>query len=178
MTELLATDHRAVEGLLAVLDADRASGRHGNRAGLMRQLTIEVLGHSAAEETVVYPAVRAKIDPGRAEQALHDHLDVERTLKVIERLRPDDADFDVELGTLAAQLHSHIADEEEWIFPLLRAAFSPAQLVELGVKAQAVKRRAPTRPHPLAPKRPPGVAVLGPLTGLLDRARDLLGGRR
>jgi hypothetical protein len=50
--------------------------------------------------------------------------------------------------------------------------FSPQELVELGAKLEAVKRIAPTRPHPSAPDEPPGDKLLGPVTGLFDRMRD------
>lgn len=34
-----------------------------------------------------------------------------------------------------------------------------------------------TRPHPSAPDSPPGIKVLGPVTGLLDRMRDAVSKR-
>ncbi|HUR08087.1 MAG TPA: hypothetical protein VM347_36465 [Nonomuraea sp.] len=44
-------------------------------------------------------------------------------------------------------------------------------------KVQAIKKIAPTRPHPSAPDTPPGNKLLGPATGLIDRLRDALSGR-
>jgi hypothetical protein len=42
---------------------------------------------------------------------------------------------------------------------------------------QRVKDMAPTRPHPAAPDTPPGDLLLGPVTGLFDRLRDVVTGR-
>jgi hypothetical protein len=50
-------------------------------------------------------------------------------------------------------------------------------LAELGDKVQAAKDRAPTRPHPSAPTRPPLNKLIAPGVGLVDRVRDHLSGR-
>ncbi|MGI5380074.1 hypothetical protein ACQEV2_38655 [Streptomyces sp. CA-251387] len=38
-----------------------------------------------------------------------------------------------------------------------------------------MRRSAPTHPHPVIPRRPPGNAVLGAPLGLYDRMRDAFG---
>jgi hypothetical protein len=50
-------------------------------------------------------------------------------------------------------------------------------LRRLGEQIQAAKDRAPTRPHPSAPDRPPLNKLLAPGAGLVDRIRDHLSGR-
>lgn len=39
------------------------------------------------------------------------------------------------------------------MFPHMREVFSQEELVELGARVEAVKKIAPTRPHPTAPDR-------------------------
>ncbi len=63
------------------------------------------------------------------------------------------------------------------MFPHMREVFSQEELVELGARVEAVKKIAPTRPHPSAPDEPPGDKLLGPVAGLLDRMRDAVSKR-
>ena len=63
------------------------------------------------------------------------------------------------------------------MFPHMREVFSQEELVELGARVEAVKKIAPTRPHPSVPDEPPGDKLLGPVAGLLDRMRDAVSKR-
>ena len=54
----------------------------------------------------------------------------------------------------------------------MRSSFSQEELVKIGQQVEAVKKLAPTRPHPSAPDQPPGDLVLGPIAGLFDRLRN------
>ncbi|HEY3260841.1 MAG TPA: hypothetical protein VGJ95_11350 [Pseudonocardiaceae bacterium] len=54
----------------------------------------------------------------------------------------------------------------------MRDVCSADELRDLGPKVENAKKIAPTRPHPLAPDRPPLNRFLAPGTGLLDRMRD------
>ena len=60
------------------------------------------------------------------------------------------------------------------IFPQLRIACDPDELLRLGARAEAIKRVGPTHPHPSAPDTPPWNIILAPGTGLVDRIRDFL----
>jgi len=125
----------------------------------------------------VYPAVRRKVSDAEAQRALGEHAEAEETMKRLENLRAGDSQFDTELATLMQQIRDHVAEEEGRMFADMRRIFSPEELVELGAKVEAVKKLAPTRPHPSAPDTPPGDKILGPVTGLLDRMRDAVTGR-
>lgn len=73
-------------------------------------------------------------------------------------------------------LREDVRDEEELLLPRLQAAVSPAQLRRLGLVWELVRRTAPTRPHAVVSRRPPGNVLSGlPLT-VLDRSRDRLDG--
>ena len=128
--------------------------------------------HSVAEEAEVYPRVAAKISDAEAEHAEHEHAEAEEIMKRLEKLQPDDPTFDDELAALMQGVREHVAEKEGQMFPHMRGVFSQEELVELGARVEAVKKVAPTRPHPSAPDEPPGDKVLGPVTGLLDRMRD------
>jgi hypothetical protein len=47
----------------------------------------------------------------------------------------------------------------------------------LGRKVRSAEKRAPTRPHPHAPKRPPAVQVAGAAAAAADSVRDRVGHR-
>jgi hemerythrin superfamily protein len=173
--DVLAEDHRRVEQMFTELEGlatatDVQSLRR--RKDLTELVTEELVRHSVAEEAEVYPRIRERIDVAEA-----DRLTEERTMKQLESLLPDKTDFDDQLSTLMREIREHVAEEEQQAFPQLREAFSEDELVEMGEKVEAVKKRAPTRPHPAAPDRPPYDKLVGPPTGMIDRLRDKLMGR-
>lgn len=178
--EILTHDHREVEAMFVELESLQGVGGEGNesrRKDLVDQVTIELVRHSVAEEAEVYPAVKEKVSDVEAERAKQEHAEAERTLKRLERLQPDDATFDSEIAMLMREIREHVAEEEGQMFPHMRTVFSPEELVELGAKVEAVKKIAPTRPHPSAPDEPPGDKLLGPAVGLFDRLRDAVSKR-
>jgi hemerythrin superfamily protein len=178
--EILTHDHREVERMFAELESlpvAMGEAERSRRKDLVDQVTIELVRHSVAEEAEVYPAVKKKVSDAEAERAKHEHAEAEETMKWLEGLQPDDPGFDEALAILMREIREHVAEEEGQMFPHMRQVFSPQELVELGAKVEAVKRIAPTRPHPLAPDAPPGDKLLGPVTGLLDRMRDAVSRR-
>jgi hemerythrin-like domain-containing protein len=178
--EVLTHDHREVERMFEELESLRGAvgdDARARRKDLVEQATIELVKHSVAEEAEVYPAVKAKVSAAEAERAKAEHADAEAQMKRLERLQPDDPQFDSELATLMAEVRQHVVEEETDVFPHMRQVLSDDELVELGKKVEAVKKLAPTRPHPSAPDGPPGDLVLGPLVGIFDRMRDAVSKR-
>ncbi|MEE1927085.1 hemerythrin domain-containing protein [Streptomyces sp. TRM 70351] len=173
----LTTDHREVEELFGRIEALPAGD--GQRKTYAEQVSIELVRHSVAEEMHLYPAVREHVPDGDAiaDRELADHQEVEQILKDLEGCGADDPEFDRLLGRLMQEVRSHVRDEEENLFPALRASTAPGTLDELGEKVRKAKKSAPTRPHPSAPDTPPGNKLLGPGAGMVDRVRDMLSSR-
>lgn len=173
----LVTDHREVEELFGKIEA--LPPGHKDRKVYADQATIELVRHSVAEEAYLYPAVREHVPDGDAiaDRELEDHATAERTMKDLEGCDADDAEFDRLIGSLMSEIREHIADEEQNLFPQLRAACSTAELDRLGEKVRQAKKTAPTRPHPAAPDTPPANKLLAPGAGMVDRLRDALSGR-
>lgn len=70
--------------------------------------------------------------------------------------------------------HQDVRDEEDELLPRLQQVVGLRRLQALGLAWEAVRRTAPTRPHPVVSRRPPGNALAAlPLT-VLDRSRDVL----
>ena len=63
------------------------------------------------------------------------------------------------------------------MFTELRASFSRTELVEMAEKVEAVKKIAPTRPHPKTPNEAGVRLAVGPVASLLDHLRDAVSGR-
>jgi len=173
--EILTTDHREVEQMFAELDLLRNATDEQSRSrrkDVTEQVTIELVRHAVAEEAVLYPKVKEKVSEAEAERAKQEHAEAEATMKRLEKLSPEDPGFEAELQTLMTEIREHVAEEENEMFPHMRSIFSQEELVKIGQQVEAVKKIAPTRPHPSAPDQPPGDLMVGPIAGLFDRLRD------
>ncbi|MDN3029101.1 hemerythrin domain-containing protein [Streptomyces sp. S.PB5] len=173
----LVTDHREVEELFGKIEGLPSGDK--DRKVYADQVTMELVRHSVAEEAYLYPAVREHLANGNtvADREIEDHSKAEQLMKDLESCEPGDAEFDRIAGELMAEVRSHIADEEQNLFPQLRAVCPPETLNELGEKVRMAKKVAPTRPHPSTPSTPPANKLLAPGVGMVDRLRDALTGR-
>ncbi len=171
ITELVK-DHDEARTIFTRLREGGAAG--AEREDLVGQMIFKIVKHSIAEEAHLYPLVREALPEGDriAEHELSEHAEVEEALKALEQLDPADPRYQVEIDKVIDEVRHHAQDEEENIFPQLRATCPPEQLLELGEKARATKKAGPTHPHPSAPDTPPGNKIAGPLAGIVDRLRD------
>lgn len=175
--QVLETDHREVREMWAQVQALPATDP--KRRELADGIIKELVRHSIAEETYVYPAVREKFPNGAAvvDKETAEHAEAERAMKELERVEHTDPQFDLLITHLMTTIEDHIRDEESNLFPTLRSLSTQDELDQLATKVNAIKAIAPTRPHPAAPDHPLSHKLLGPGIGLVDRARDLFSGR-
>lgn len=174
--DVLMHDHREVEQMFGELTSTTDPSE---RRRIADDVTIELVRHSVAEEMYLYPAVRRHVPDGDsiADKEISEHAEVERVLKELEKTDSDKADFETLVRRLVGDVTAHIQEEEGELFPRLAEHSTPDDLLELGDQVQSAKGRAPTRPHPSAPDRPPLNKLLAPGAGLVDRIRDHLSGR-
>jgi len=162
-------------------ELDRLLNRLRSTAGEEQDEVLTRIGwlvfpHAFAEEAVLWPAVRSALADGeeitlRIEQ---EHQEVNELWAALERTQRSDPKRAELLDRLVHVLQEDVRDEEDVLLPRLQAALDPARLRRLGVAWELVRRTAPTRPHPVVARRPPGNALAGlPLT-VLDRSRDHL----
>lgn len=144
------------------------------RKQLVREMTVELVKHSVAEEVHLYPLIREIFPDGDelADHEIEEHAEVEQLLKDLEKLEVDDPQYDVKVGKVIDDVRHHAREEEEDVFPRLRDKCTPEQLHDLGDKIRHTKAIAPTHPHPSSPDTPPGNLIAGPLAGIVDRVRD------
>jgi hemerythrin superfamily protein len=174
----LTEQHREVEDIFAQLrDMDGATDEKVQR--LTEQVITSLVKHSVAEEIYLYPAVRKALPDGDdlADHELHEHDEAEQTMKKLEKLTPEQPEFWPTLHELISEIRHHVGEEENNLFPKLRAACSAQELQDLGRKVQQAEKVAPTRPHPSAPSEGGVLGALAPGAGLVDRVRDALSGR-
>jgi hemerythrin superfamily protein len=172
----IITDHREVEELF--LEIEKSDDR-GERRELVEHAITELVRHSVAEEQYLYPTARRVLPEGDklADHELKEHAEAEEVMKQIEKVDTEDGKFDELVNKLMQDIRHHVEDEESDLLPKLREACDAAELRDLGEKFDASKKIAPTRPHPLAPDKPPANKILAPGAGLIDRMRDALTGR-
>jgi hemerythrin superfamily protein len=174
----LTEQHREVEDMFAQLkDMDGATDEKAQR--LAEQVVTFLVKHSVAEEIYLYPAVRKALPDGDnlADHELSEHDKAEQTMKQLEKFTPEQAQFWPTVQQLISEIRHHVSEEENNLFPKLRAACSEQELQDLGRKVQQAEKVAPTRPHPSAPSEGGVLGALAPGAGLVDRVRDALSGR-
>jgi hemerythrin superfamily protein len=169
----LTKDHDELRAMFAKL----RSGAVGHeRDDLIREMTVELVKHSVAEEVHLYPLIRKVLPDGDriADHEIAEHAEVERALKDLEKIDHSDPRSSELVDEVIDDVTHHAAEEENDVFPQLRETCSAEQLHEFGNKIRAAKKLAPTHPHPSAPDTPPANKIVGPLAGLVDRVRDAM----
>jgi hemerythrin-like domain-containing protein len=180
VVDVLTADHREFDRIFTQLEELR--GQTGpdalrRKRELVDEVTIGLVKHSVAEETQVYPRVEKQVDKEEAEHSKEEHAEAEETMKRLERMDPDDPEFDGAVDELIREIRHHVQGEESRMFSELRTSFSHEELVKMAEQVEAVKKIAPTRAHPKTPNEPGVRMAVGPVASLLDHLRDAVSGR-
>ncbi|MFF7281117.1 hemerythrin domain-containing protein [Streptomyces griseorubiginosus] len=141
---------------------------------LWRNIVQLVFSHAFAEETVLWPVLRRVSGDGedltaRVEQ---EHQEINELIAQVER-SPDDPRRPEWIRRSFALISQDVRDEEDELLPRLRDALSDRRLRQIGVAWEAVRVGAPTHPHPVVSRRPPGNVLSGLPLSVYDRLRDL-----
>ena len=164
-------DHQRLDDLLVAIEHTAGP----EQRALLQDVARLVFPHAFAEESVIWPELRRVLPDGeeltlRVEE---EHQEINELWTRLERLAIGRERDDV-LQQIIAVLREDVRDEEDVLLPRLQEAVSTRRLQALGIAWEAVRRTAPTRPHPVVSRRPPGNALAAlPLT-VLDRSRDRL----
>ncbi|MHC3475372.1 hemerythrin domain-containing protein [Streptomyces sp. 7R007] len=153
-------------------------------ARAQRRLTRRLVGlqsaHEFAEEVVLWPAVRRRCPDGDVllAAALEQERQIKRTLNELAHVSPGSQEFTQCLHTLAGLDRTHFTHEQNQIWPRLEDRLSARDAARLARQWRAVRRRAPTRPHPHLPARPAVLKTAGLVVAVADSIRDGLSGRQ
>ncbi|MDT9685404.1 hemerythrin domain-containing protein [Streptomyces sp. TRM76323] len=169
-------DHAELDRLMNLYRADGRTEEERRRT--LKDIVQLTFSHAFAEETVLWPALRRLAPDGEALTARveEEHQEINDLVAEIERTGPADPRRDVLVERAFALIRQDIRDEEDLLLPRLQEALrhDPKHLRALGTAWEAVRRTAPTHPHPAVPRRPPGNALAGVPLSALDRVRDAL----
>jgi hemerythrin superfamily protein len=170
---LLMDDHREVETYFRQFEQ---AGPRANvtKAKLVDSMITALSVHAAIEEALFYPAARqASTDStGQVLESLEEHHIVKWVCSELQGMKPTDERFGAKVNVLIENVRHHVEEEEQDLFPRIKAALSEEHLADLGQQMEEAKLVAPTRPHPKAPDTPPGNLVANLVSGSLDRVRD------
>jgi hemerythrin HHE cation binding domain-containing protein len=141
LAELVAHDHRVIDGIVAALETDRQ-----DRFPLAHRLVDEVAAHIAAVTQVLLPALR-DIVPGGAEMANGGQSQLEEmrgALAALEDGHPGEDGFEAALVAVAGALRGHGPVEENEHLPALSAVIGTDAMAELGRVYASVKENTPS----------------------------------
>jgi hypothetical protein len=143
---------------------------------VLQRIARLVSPHAFAEESVLWPELRRVLPDGDALtlQVEHEHQEVNELWARLEQTLPTSLVRAQLVNRLIELLREDVRDEEDELLPRPQQAVGARRLQVLGAAWEVVRRTAPTRPHPVVSRRPPGNAIAAlPLT-IPDRSRDLL----
>lgn len=170
----LKDQHETIKALFTeTLDATNAEDQQEAFTRLRTMLAV----HETAEEMMVHPRVRRKVEGGAdvADARLTEEHEAKVALSELEKIPCGTADFSKALIHLQAAVLEHARREEREEFTLLEQQLDDASLQQLTSAVQVVERIAPTHPHAGVESAFANFAV-GPFASMLDRARDALRG--
>jgi hemerythrin superfamily protein len=172
VVEYLKIQHETIRRLFAdTLDAPDAAAQEKSFTELRALLAV----HETAEEMIVHPRVRRKVDGGG--KIVDDRLAEEHESKValqeLEKLDFGTAEFSKALIHLQQDVLAHAEKEESEEFTRIEDELDPDERAKLTVAVEAAERIAPTHPHPGVESAAANFAV-GPFVSMLDRAKDAL----
>lgn len=168
--ELLRDEHEDLRELFnEVLSAEPLA-----RTEPFRYLVSRLAAHEAAEEALVHNVSRNEVPGGEepAAIALEQEAAAERMLADMDDIEPSSEEFVSALQELQEAVLEHAAHEEQHEFPLFVEHLTITRRRELAEAFQVLRAEGPTRPHPMTPQNPTVRALVGPVVGMLDRARD------
>lgn len=165
-------DHVALDRLLEQL-ADTEPRRQD---AVLRRIYRLVFPHAFAEEAVLWPAIRRVLPDGNdlTLRIEREHQQINALVTDLERLSPGSSRFRETLEQVVRLLREDVRDEEDALLPRLQERLSVTQLRLLGIAWEAVRRIAPTRPHPVVSRRPPGNVLSALPLSIIDRSRDAI----
>ncbi|KAG2392818.1 hypothetical protein C9374_011543 [Naegleria lovaniensis] len=174
--QFLIQDHKLIKQLF---DQWHNSSSQTDKNNLVEQFIREICMHASAEERYLYPLIAEKIQGGKLlseRNYLDDQLNKEMLQFLLDNVNSQKSDMDRFVFNKTVEKFiqielEHLQQEEEDVFPRLKAVLSQQELVNLHGDLQTAKSNAPTHPHPMAPMKF-GSKILHPLAGAIDKLLD------
>jgi iron-sulfur cluster repair protein YtfE (RIC family) len=133
--ELLETQHRQIESL-----GDDLFGLEPDSAELGRtflELADALAIHTTIEERIFYPAVKSPETAELLEESVDDHLRAKQVLAALMEAAPRGL-TEPQLEQLVELTETHMIDEEQELFPLVRKLLSEDERAQLARQMEAL----------------------------------------
>jgi len=129
--ELLKSQHQEVMGLF---DQIEESESEEECLALFEQIADALAAHTTIEEKIFYPAIYAGDLKDKLDEAVEEHLAAKRTIADLLNMPPNDDQFDAKIKVLREQIEHHVEEEENEVFPRVKASFEDVELEEYGTQ--------------------------------------------
>jgi hypothetical protein len=132
---LLKADHRKVEELFEKYETARSK-----KAGIAKQICMELTIHTMIEEEIFYPACReAGVESDMMDEASVEHDGAKTLLAELEAGSPDDDYYDAKVKVLSEEIKHHVKEEEQRGGIFTQARGAEIDLAGLGEQMAARK---------------------------------------
>ncbi|GAB2924840.1 hemerythrin domain-containing protein [Nonomuraea fastidiosa] len=169
--DLLVAQHGVIRDLFDEVEQAPAGQRGEAFTRLVRMLAV----HETAEEEIVHPYARGKIDGGDGvvEDRLAEENQAKQLLSLMDEAGPDAPDFMENLLMLRGAVEAHARAEERYEFNKLIAQTTEAERRSMAAGVKAAEAMAPTHPHPGTESATKNV-LMGTPMAMMDRVRDVI----
>lgn len=112
---MLRADHKKVSALFDDFEAARSSAK---KKMLVAQICEELTVHTALEEEVFYPAVKAALrDRELVPEATVEHASVKDLIAQVKDVEPDGEMYDAKVKVMSEFVKHHVKEEQSEMFP-------------------------------------------------------------
>jgi hypothetical protein len=167
--EVLVSEHASLQELFR-----RVSGPDEDRRAVLKELMQTLANHLAVEKAVLVPALSDRVTDGEqlASALTDEHKRAEHILTLLERRKTNSPDVPELVTELLDITDEHVRRADTAVIPGLRAALTPAELVDMGETMVSDERSLLTHSHPALPDSGPVAAVTRRLAEVVDGIRD------
>lgn len=124
--ESLNQEHAMTLAVFDLLEATEDDATT-TRTGLVKKLKYALTKHAVAEENVIYPAMREIGQVAEADELNSEHGYVKNYLYQLDSMPKDAPGFLAKVKEFRTLIEDHIREEEESLFPRLKAQLSEEQ---------------------------------------------------
>ncbi|MEV4016007.1 hemerythrin domain-containing protein [Nonomuraea angiospora] len=169
--DLLLAQHAMIRDLFDEVEQATPDERGEAFTRLVRLLAV----HETAEEEIVHPYARLKIDGGDAvvDDRLAEERQAKELLQQLDQAGPAAPDFAEKLAVLRAAVEAHARSEERYEFTQLRGHTTEAERRSMALGVKAAEAMAPTHPHPGTESATKNL-LMGTPIAMMDRVRDVI----
>ncbi|MBN2970905.1 hemerythrin domain-containing protein [Roseomonas aeriglobus] len=128
--EALAAEHKAVLKLFDALEATEPEATT-KRTILLTQMKHALAKHALEEENTIYPALREAGEVAGADELNAEHGYVKQYLYELENMPNNGDAFLDKVRKFRADIEDHMREEEQELFPKLKAKLSPERNKQL-----------------------------------------------